>query len=96
MKFSDVIISMVSLVLVGLILKAFLLVAFGSLSASSTSDTVASIISFLVASLVVGYVFALNIQNESRIKTIGVIVLLSGFTMMMFIAVWGASPFASP
>jgi hypothetical protein len=94
LKFGDVIIATVSLVLVGLILNAFLLVEFGSLSASSNSDTLAGIISFLVASLFVGYVFALNIQEESRIRAIGVIVVLSGFTMLMFVAIWIANGFA--
>ena len=96
MKFSDVIVATVSLVLFGSLLNGFLLVAFGSLSASSTSDTLASIISFLVASLIVGYVFALKIQDESRTKAIGVIVVLSAFTLLIFISIWMATPFASP
>ena len=96
MKFSDVIIATVSLVLFGLILNAFLLVAFGSLSASSTSDTLASIISGLVVSLIVGYVFALKIQEESRIKATGVIVVLSAFIVLIFATIWMASPFAYP
>ena len=94
MKFSDVIVATVSLVLFSLLLNGFLLVAFGSLSASSTSDTLASIISFLVASLVVGYVFALKIQDESRIKAIGVIVVLSAFAVLIFTSIWMATPFA--
>lgn len=96
MKFSNVIIATVSLVLVGLILDAFLLVAFGSLNSNSTSDLLAFIISCLVSSLVVGYVFALKIQEESRIRAIGVIVVLSTFTVMLFLGVWIANPFASP
>jgi hypothetical protein len=94
LKFSDEIIATVSLVLVGLILNAFLLVAFGLLNPNSTSDTLASIISFLVASLAVGYVFALDIQEEYRAT--GVIVVLFGFTMLMFMVIWTASGFASP
>ncbi len=96
LKFSDAITATVSLVLVGLILEAFLMVAFGSLNPNSTSDTLAAIISFLVASLVVGYVFALKIQEESRIKATGLIVVLSGFTILMFLAIWMANGFASP
>jgi len=96
LKFSDVTMATVSLVLMGLILDAFLLVAFGSLNSNSTSNLLAFIISFLASSLVVGYVFALKIQEESRIKTIGVIVILSTFTFMLFLGVWIANPFASP
>lgn len=49
MKFSNVIIATVSLVLVGLILDAFLKVAFVPLNSDSMSDMLAFIISFLVA-----------------------------------------------
>jgi hypothetical protein len=96
LKFSHVIIATVSLVLVGLILDAFLMVAFGSLNSNSTSDSLSFIIAFLVASLVVGYVFALRIQEGSRIKAIGVIVVLSAFALLVFYSVWIANPFASP
>jgi hypothetical protein len=96
LKFSDVIIATVSLVLLDLILNAFLLVAFGSLNPNSTSDTLASVISSLVASLVVGYVFALNIQDESRIRATGVIVVLSAFTLLIFMTIWMATNFGSP
>jgi len=84
-----VIIATVSLVLVGLILEAILMVAL-------MSDTLASIIASLVASLVVGYVFALKIQEESRIRAIGVIVILSAFALLTFMSIWIATPSGSP
>jgi small-conductance mechanosensitive channel len=91
-----VIIATVSLVLVALVLDPFLLVAFGSLNPNPTSDTLAGVISFLVASLVVGYVFALDIQEESRVRAIGVIVVLSTFTYTTFSTIWMANGFAYP
>jgi hypothetical protein len=96
LKFSNAIIATVSLVLVGLILDAFLKVAFVPLNSDSMSDMLAFIISFLVASLLVGYVFALKIHEDSKIKAIGVIVVLSTFTFMLFYSVWVANPVASP
>jgi hypothetical protein len=96
LKFSDVIIATVSLVLVGLILDAFLMVAFAPLNSNQMSDTLAFVIAFLVASLVVGYVFALTIQEESRIRATGVIVVLSAFTLLIFFSIWFANPFATP
>jgi hypothetical protein len=97
LKFSDEIIATISLVLLGLILAAFLLVAFGSLNGESvTSDTLASVVTSLVASLTVGYVFALDIREESRVRAIGVIVVLAGFTYLVFETIWMASGFASP
>jgi hypothetical protein len=96
LKFSDAVIATVSLVLVGLILNAFLMVTFAPLSSTLTSDMLAFIIAFLVASFVVGYIFALKIQEESRIRAIGVIVVLSAFTKLIFDSIWIANPFASP
>jgi hypothetical protein len=96
LKFSDVIIATVSLVLAGLILDAFLMVAFAPLNSNTMSDNLAYIIAFLVASLVVGYVFALKIQDESRIRATGVIVVLSAFTLLIFFSIWFANPLASP
>ena len=96
MKFSDAVIATVSLVLLGLILDAFLMVAFIPLNDNSLSDLLAFIIGFLVASLVVGYVFALKIQEGSRIEAIGIIVVLSTFTFMLFYVIWIANSVASP
>ena len=95
MKFSDVIIATVSLFLVGFILFAILAVAFIPLNSSSMSDQLAFIIGFLVASLVVGYVFALKIQEGSRIRAIGVIVVLSTFTKVVSDFAVSANSFAS-
>jgi hypothetical protein len=96
LKFSDAIIATASLVLLGFILDTFFMVAFGSLSASSTSNMLSFVIAVLVASLVVGYVFALKIQEESRIKATGVIVVLSAFTLLILFAIVIANGFASP
>lgn len=95
MKFSDVIIAMVSLVLLGLILDAFLRVGFIPMNNGSLSYVLSLIIAFLVASLVVGYVFALKIQEDSRIKATGVIDVLSTFTFMLFYSVWICNLYAS-
>jgi hypothetical protein len=91
-----VIIATVSLILFGLMLHAFLFVGFGSIAANETSDALSFVIAILVISLIVGYVFALKIQEESRIKATGLIVVLSGFTMLIFISIWLANGFAYP
>jgi hypothetical protein len=81
------------LVLLGLILDAFLLVGFIPMNNGSLSDMLSFIIAFLVSSLVVGYVFALKIQEDSRIKATGVIDVLSTFTFMLFDSVWIANQY---
>ena len=96
MKFSDIAIAAAALVLFGLILNALLMVAFAPLKPNSTSDALSYIISYFVVSLVVGYVFALKIQEESRIRAVLSITVLSSFLVLFFFAIWIASPFGSP
>ena len=95
MKFSDMVIAMSSLVLIGFLLDFVLKGAFVLLN-STMSEMLAYGIAFLVASLIVGYVFALKIQDESRIRAIGGIVVLSTFMLMLFLLAWIANPIASP
>lgn len=95
MKFSDVVIATASLVLIGLLLDFVLKGVFVLLN-STMSELLAWIIALLVASLIVGYVFALKIQDGSRIRTIGSIVVLSTFMLMLSLMVWIANPLASP
>jgi hypothetical protein len=55
---------------------------------------VATIVSILVASLVVGYVFAAKIHEESKIKTIGRITVLSAVVLMFYTLGLFANPYA--
>jgi len=88
LKFSDVIIATVSLVLFGLILNAFLMFGFISMNNDQLAAMLSTIIASLISSLVVGYVFSLKIQEDSGIKAIGVIDVLSTFTLLVFETVW--------
>jgi hypothetical protein len=54
-----------------------------------------TIIAILISSLVVGYVFALKIQEDSRIKATGAIDVLSTFTLLVFEMVWTCNPYGS-
>ena len=95
MKIEDVVMATGSLVFVGLALDAFLMVAFIPLG-DSTSESLAFIISFLVVSFVVGYVFALKIQEMSRIKAVLGIAVLSAFALIFFLSIWTAIPTTNP
>jgi hypothetical protein len=95
LKFGNVIIAMVSLVLLGLILDAFLMVGFISMNNDRLASMLSLIIAFLVSSLVVGYVFALRIQEDSRIKATGVIDVLSTFTLLIFDSIWICNTYGS-
>ncbi len=53
-------------------------------------------LSCLVAPIFVGYVFALKIYEDGRLRTIGSVVVLSAFALMLFLLAWFANPLASP
>jgi hypothetical protein len=96
LKFGDVVLATASLALIGFLLNSVLRVAFIPLASADVSELLAWIIAFLVTSLIVGYVFALKIQEASRIKAIGKIVVLSSLAVMLLIMVWFANPMANP
>ena len=95
MKFSNVIIATISLVLLGLILDAFLAVGFIPMNNDRLADMLSFIIALLISSLVVGYMFALRIQEDSRIKATGVIDVLSTFTFTVFDSIWICNAYGS-
>jgi len=95
LKFSDVVMATAASVLFALILDAILLVLFAPLQPNTTSDLLSFVISYLVVSFVVGYVFALKIQEESRIRAVLDIVVLSNLLGIFFFSIWIASPFGS-
>jgi high-affinity Fe2+/Pb2+ permease len=90
-----VIIATVSLVLLGFVLDAFLMFGFISMNNDRVADMLSFIIAFLISSLVVGYVFALKIQEDSRIKATAVIDVLSTFTALVFDSVWVCNIYGS-
>jgi hypothetical protein len=96
LKFSDVITATASMVLIARSLYAVLGVAFVSLNSNMTSDVLAFIICLLVASLIVGYVFSPKIHEESKVKAIGGVVVLSTFVLMVWLMLWFASPQGYP
>ena len=96
MKFGNVVVAAASVVLIGFLLDAVVRIPLLPVSSANTSELLAWIIAFLVTSLAVGYVFALKIQEESRIKAIGKIVVLSSLAVMLLVTVWFANPLASP
>jgi len=84
LKLGDVITAVASLSVISLLLNFVFLAAFVPVNSSWGID-VAVILSTLVATLIVGYVFAVKIQEESRMKAIGTIVVL--YTVVIMFAV---------
>jgi general stress protein CsbA len=95
LKFGDVIVATASLVLIGIMLETVLRVAFIPVGSAIASEMLAWIIALLVTSLIVGYVFALKMQEQSRIKAIGKILVLSTLAVLLITMAWYAQPEAN-
>ncbi len=95
MKFRDQIMAATSVVLFTLLLDFVLKGALIPLN-SPMVEMLAWALSCLVAPIFVGYVFALKIYEDGRVKTIGSVVVLSSFALMLFLVAWFANPLASP
>jgi len=93
LKFGDVVTAVASLVVIDVLLDFVLLVVFIPVNSYWGSD-IAGIISFLVASLIVGYVFAAKIHEESRTGAIGrIVVLFTVVVMFAAMALFAANPY---
>jgi hypothetical protein len=95
LKFGDVIIAAAFLFVVTLLLDAILFVSFASLN-NSSMIIVAGIISALITSIITGYVFAMQIREESRLRAIDSIVILAAAGILIFLVGWNAIPLVSP
>jgi hypothetical protein len=82
LKFGDVIMAVASMTLVELLVGTVLNLALVPIS-SVTGVDVAAVVSFLIAGLVVGYVFAGKIREESRMASIVKIAVLFAVLIML-------------
>ena len=78
----------------GILLIGVLFVPFIPLK--SYMDFVAGIIGSLIVSIIVGYLFAVQIREESSLRAMGSIVLLATAGVLIFIVGWLANPLVSP
>jgi hypothetical protein len=87
LKFGDVVTAVASLAVVDLLVASVLNLALVPMSPILGVD-VAAVVSFLVSGLVVGYVFAGKIREESRMVSIAKVAVL-GAVLVMFVALIG-------
>ena len=93
MKFGDIITAVASLTVVSLLLNFVFLAVFVPVDPYWGID-VATILSILVASLIIGYVFAAKIQEESKMGAIGrIVVLFTVVIMFAFMALVAVNPY---
>ena len=93
MRFGDVITAVASFAVVYMLLEFVLLGIFIPVNSYLAPD-IANIVSVLLASLIVGYVFAGKIKEESRIGAIGRIVVLSTVVLTFYAMALFANPYA--
>jgi hypothetical protein len=86
LKFEDVIMAVASLIVVYILVYSVLSMALVPTN-SSWGLNVAFIVSVLVSALIVGYFFAGKIQEESRMASVGKIVVLSAFVIMFVVLI---------
>jgi hypothetical protein len=96
LKFGDVVTAVASLVVISILYDSALLAVSVPMIMIRWGTVVAGILSILVASLIVGYLFAVKIQEESRGGAIGSIVVLSTVVLTFFTMALLANPLASP
>ena len=94
MKFSEIVIATTSIVITSIMLDSLLLAALGPVIPEGTD--IAGILSVLMASLIVGYVFSLKTQEESRRRAIFSIAILSAVVFMFYAMALFANPLVSP
>jgi len=92
LRFGDVVTAVASVIVIDILLDSVLLAVLVPVNSYYAPD-IAGIISILVASLIVGYVFAAKIQEESRKGAIGRIVILSTVVMTFGTMALFANPY---
>jgi len=93
LKFGDIITAVASLTVVAILIFFAFLMVFVPVDPYWGVD-VANILSILVASLIVGYVFAAKIQEGSRMGAIGrIVVLFAVVIMFAFLASVAVNPY---
>jgi hypothetical protein len=91
LKFGDIIIAVASLTVAFILFDCVFNLALVPLTSADWGAMVAVIVSILVSGLVVGYVFAGKIQEESRRASIGkVVVLFAAVIGFLVLIVYGA------
>lgn len=79
MKFGDVIMASATMSVIYVLVLAVLFMVLVSPLGSFMGMNTAGIVSILIAGLIAGFLFAVNIQEESRMKAVGKIAVLVAF-----------------
>lgn len=92
MKFGDIITAVASLAVIYIVLDFVFFAAVISVNTYWGPD-ISTIVSALVASLIVGYMFAAKIHEESRTRAISKIIVLSTLVLTFYTMALFANPY---
>ncbi|MDH5481795.1 MAG: hypothetical protein OEY22_02795 [Candidatus Bathyarchaeota archaeon] len=92
MKFGDIITAVASLAVIYIVLDFALFAVVINVNTYWGPD-ISTIVSVLVASLIVGYMFAGKIKEDSKIGAIGRIVVLSTLVLTFYTMAYFANPY---
>jgi hypothetical protein len=87
LKFSDVILAVATATVIFALVEVVLVMALIPSLGSYWGLNTAGFVSLLIAGLVVGFVFAGKIQEESRVKAVGKIAVLSAFVYVFVVLI---------
>jgi len=91
LKFGNVILAVASIAVIDIMLDFVLGIALIPSIGSYWGMNSAAIISMLIAALFVGYIFAMKIQEESRIRAVGKISVLSAWVIAFYVMISAAA-----
>jgi hypothetical protein len=87
LKFGDVILAVAAAFVIDVLVLVVLLTVFISPLGSFWGLNSAGLVSVLVAGLLVGYLFAVKMQEESRMKAVGKIAVLAAFVQLFAVLI---------
>jgi hypothetical protein len=90
LKFGDVILAVATTAVIGLLISTVLLMFLVSPLGSYWAQNASGILAWLVGGLLAGYIFALKIQEESRINAVGKITVLLALVILIALMLMAA------
>jgi hypothetical protein len=87
LKFGDVILAVATLAVIFVLVYCVLGIALIPSMDSYLGQNIAGLISMLVAGLLVGYLFAIKIQEESKIRAVGKIAVVFAFVDLFVVLI---------
>jgi hypothetical protein len=90
LKFGDVILAVATTAVLGFLVSTVLLMFLVSPLGAYWGQNTSGILAWLISGLLAGYIFAVKIQEESRIRAVGKITVLLAFVILLALMIMAA------